>query len=184
MTTMRIHRFILGLTAAVLLAQPTPRPRAAAAPGIPAVKNYLGLSDQQVQQLVELRREEQQLLQPIREQMREKAQALSAARQAANPDPTTVGQLTLDLQNLRKQVAAIDEAYHAKALALLESAQKEKLDELAAAARRAERGRPIVQGATLLNLLAAPEPPPADAGRVRPNAAARPGMGMGRAPRP
>ena len=180
---MRIHGFILGLTAAVLLAQPTPRPRAGAAPGVAAVKTYLGLSDQQVQQLVELRREEQQLLQPIREQMREKAPALKAALQAANPNPTTIGQLTLDLQNLRKQVAALNEAYHAKALALLDSAQKEKLDDLVAAARNAARGRPIVQGATLLNLLAAPEPP-AGAGRVLPNAAARPGMGMGRAARP
>jgi len=182
---MRFHRFILGLTATVLLAQPMPMPRpgAGAAPGIAAVKTYLGLSDQQVQQLVELRREEEQLLQPLREQMREKAPALRAALQASNPDPTTVGQLTLDLQNLRRQVAAINEAYHTKALALLDSAQKEKLDDLVAAARRAERGRPIVRGATLLNLLAAPEPP-AGAGRVLPNAAARPGMGMGRAARP
>jgi hypothetical protein len=84
---------------------------------------------------------------------------------------------------LRKEVAAVNEAYHAKALALLDSAQKQKLDELVAAARRAERGRPIVRGATLLNLLPAPEPP-AGAGRVRPNAAASPGLGMRRAPRP
>lgn len=180
---MHIHRFLLGLTAAVLMAQPTSRPGAEGAPGIAAAKTYLGLSDQQVQQLVQFRREEQQILQPIRERMREKAQALGTARQAANPDPTTVGQLTLDLQNLRKEVAAVNEAYHAKALALLDSAQKQKLDELVAAARRAERGRPIVRGATLLNLLPAPEPP-AGAGRVRPNAAARPGLGMGRAPRP
>ena len=179
---MRIHGFILGLTAAVLLAQPTPRPGAGAAPGVAAVKTYLGLSDQQVQQLVELRREEQQLLQPIRERIREKAQALRAARQAATPDPTTVGQLMLDLQNLRKEVTAINEGYHAKALAMLDSAQKEKLDDLVAAARRAERGRPIVRGATLLNLLSAPETP-AGAGRVRPNAAARPGLGMGAGPR-
>ena len=179
---MRIHGFVLGLTAAVLLAQPMPRPGAEGAPGIAAVKTYLGLSDQQVQAMVQLRREEQQLLQPLREQMREKAPALRAALQAANPDPTTIGQLTLDLQNLRKRIAALDEDYRAQALALLDSAQKEKLDALVAAARTAERGRPIVRGATMLNLLAAPEPP-VGAGRVLPNAAARPGMGMGAGPR-
>jgi hypothetical protein len=179
---MRIHRFILGLTAAVLMAQPTPRPGMEGAPGIAAVKAYLGLSDQQVQQLVQLRREEQQILQPLGEQMREKAQARREALQAANPNPTAIGQLTLDLQNLRKQIADVNEAYHAKALALVDSAQKEKLDELVAAERRAARGRPIVRGATLLNLLPAPEPP-AGAGRVLPNGAARPGMGMGAGPR-
>ena len=180
---MRIHRFVLGLAAGVLLAQPTPtRPAAPPAPGIAAVQNYLGLSDQQVQRLVQLRREEEQVLQPLRQQQREKAQALREARQSANPNPTTIGQLILDLQNLRKDLVVINEAYHSKALALLDSAQKAKLDELEAAAQRAARARPVLRGATLLNLLAAPEPP-AGAGRVVPNAAPRQ-RGLGRGPGP
>lgn len=169
---MHIRRFALGLAAAaVLLAQPTPRP-GAAAPGISAVKDFLGLSDQQVQQLVEMRREEQQVLQPLRQQVREKAQALREAQQAATPNPTTVGQLILDLQSLRKQVAAVNESYHTKALSLLDATQKEKLANLEQAIQRANRARPAINGATALNLLAAP-PPQAQAG------AARNRLGMG-----
>ncbi|HSW50097.1 MAG TPA: hypothetical protein VLH09_07980 [Bryobacteraceae bacterium] len=166
---MHFHRLVLGLAAAaVLLAQPTPRPGAQAGPGVAAVKEFLGLSDQQVQQLIELRREEQQLLQPIGEQTREKAQALRTAMQSASPDPAVVGKLTLDLQNLRKQAAAINDLYHAKALGLLDNAQKEKLETLEQAVLRANRARPAINGATALNLLAPPQPPAGAApGRTR-----------------
>ncbi len=157
---MHIRRLFMGLAAAgVLLAQTAPRPGAAPPPGVAAVKEFLGLSDQQMQQLTQLRSEEQQLLQPLREQIRVKAQALQEAQKAASPNPTVVGQLVLDLQNLRKQIAAINGAYHAKAMALLDSAQKEKLETLAQAAQRANRARLAINGATALNLLAPPQAP-------------------------
>ena len=168
---MRFHRLLLlGLAATVLFAQTTPgrAARNLRVPGsVPAVKEFLGLSDQQVQQLVQLRRDEQAALKPIRAQIQEKAKALNEARQATSPDPATVGKLVLDMQELRKQVRTINEDYHARALALLDSAQKEKLDNLQQAARRAARSRQVVSGATALNLLLTPQP-------ARAAAAARP----------
>jgi Spy/CpxP family protein refolding chaperone len=159
---MRFHRFLLILAATALLAQVPPAATAGrgrqAGAGVAAVKKALDLSDQQVQQLVQLRREEQKALQPVREQMREKRQALQTARQSASPNPTAIGQLVIDLQGLQKEVQAKNEDYHAKALALLDDAQKAKLKDL----QQAARARPMVQGGTLLNLLL---PPARGAGR-------------------
>jgi len=151
----------LGLSTAVLLAQtaPTtdaPRPaqrRAAMA----ATKTFLGLSDQQVQQLVQLRREERESLQPVRLQMKEKAQALRQARQSASPDPAVVGQLVLDMQNLREQVRSINAGYRTRALDLLDATQKEKVQNLQKAAERMRRTRRVVAGASALNLLERPQ---------------------------
>ena len=122
---MKIHRLLLVLTATVLLAQAPPARRAQGArpgQGIQAVKTFLNLSDAQVQQLVQLRRDEQQALQPIRQQIR-----------------------------------TINEDYHNLALALLDDAQKEKLQKL----QQAARARPVARGAGALNLLVPPEPPKA-----------------------
>ena len=151
---MRIHKFLLVFAAAVLAAQTStvPGPRAGARGGAragKAVQTALGLSDQQLQQLVQLRQDERPVLQPVREQMKSKREALQAARQAPNPNPTQIGQLTIDMQNLHKQVQAINEDYHNRALAVLDEAQKTKLKNL-------ENGglmRPAARGAVALNLL-------------------------------
>ena len=160
---MRFHRIILGLTAAVLLAQTAP---AQVAPGrgaqrgqgVAAVRNFLSLTDQQVQQLLQLSRQEQEALQPLREQIREKTQALNAARKAATPNPGAIGQLVIDLQNLREQVRTSNEGFRTKAVALLDAGQQEKLTRLQQAATMAARTRQAVNGATALNLLLPPLP--------------------------
>jgi Spy/CpxP family protein refolding chaperone len=159
---MRVSRFLLGLTATVLLAQ-TPTPPAGAGQGLqgrPAVKalqNALGLSDTQVQQLVQLRKDEVQVLQPVRQQIRDKRQALQTARESANPNPTTVGQLVLDLQKLQDQVRSTDEDYHNRALAFLDTAQKSKLGDLQQSVQRPARARAAVMAARALNLLLPPQ---------------------------
>jgi hypothetical protein len=120
---MKIYRLLLILTASVLVAQAPPArrmPGAGAGQGLPAVKAFLNLSDAQVQQLIQLRRDEQQALQPIRQQIR-----------------------------------TINEDYHNRALALLDDAQKEKLQKL----QQAARARPMARGAGALNLLLPPAPP-------------------------
>ncbi|MCC7174879.1 MAG: periplasmic heavy metal sensor [Bryobacterales bacterium] len=177
---MRLHRLVTGLAATVLLAQTPPGAARSAperAPGIAAVKAYLRLSDQQVEQLIQLRREEQQFVQPIREQIRAKAQDLRTLMESGSPDPASVGRLVLALRDLRKQAAGAAATYHEKALAVLDSVQKEKLENLLKAADRTAGTRRAVNGARLLNLL----PPP---GRPRAGAAPQPyaggGAGVGR----
>jgi len=165
---MRYRRFLLGLSVAVLLAPAAPgaetaRRGARRAP-LAAAKTFLGLSDQQVEQLVQLRRDERQALQPVRQQMKDKAQALQQLRQSTNPDPAAVGQLVLDMQKLREQARTVDGDYHKRALDILDATQREKVQNLQNAAQRMARTRRVVGGAAALNLL---ERPKAGAGQLR-----------------
>ncbi len=159
---MRISRFLPGLAAAVLLAQ-TPAPPAGTGPAaqrrpaLAALKNALGLSDTQFQQLVQLRKDEQQVLQPVRQQMRDKLQALQQARQSANPNPTTVGQLVLDAQKLREQVQSTNQDYLNRAQTVLDTTQKDKLQTLVQGTQRPARARSVLMAARALNLLAPPQ---------------------------
>jgi hypothetical protein len=142
---MRFHGLLLILSTTVLLAQAPPPARA-------ELKSFLGLTDQQLTQLVQLRRDEQAALRPIREQMAVKAKALRDAMAAGAPDAAAVGQLTLDVRNLRQQVIQANQDYHNQALGLLDDAQKTKLQTL----QRLMRLRPAVDAATALNLLLPP----------------------------
>jgi len=126
-------------------------------PALEAVKAALELSDQQVQQLVQLRKEEQEILQPLRQQVQEKRKALREAREAANPNPAAVGQAVLDLQKLTGQIRTVNETYHTKALSLLDATQKEKLQTLEQATERVMRARQAANGARVLNLLLPPD---------------------------
>lgn len=157
---MKPRILLLTLLSAVLLfaqTQPQPAPGAGGpAPGIAALKNALDLTDQQIQQLTQLRREEAAVLQPIRQQIQEKSQALKEALASPNPDRTLVGSLTVEIRNLRQQVQETNKLYHEKALAVLTPDQKTKLDQLANVSRRAALAGPALRAATLLNLILPP----------------------------
>ncbi len=158
---MRIRTFIVGLAAwaavaQAVAAQPLAR-RAGQGGGVPALKEFLGLSDQQIQELTALRKEQQSILAPVRTQIQEKAAALAEARKATNPDPAAIGQLVLDMQRLRERVQNVNREYHEKALALLDATQREKLAALEQVTRRAAAGRGAAAGAGALNLLLPPE---------------------------
>ncbi len=156
---MRLRGLLLILPAAMLLAQAppparAPRSGAQARPAVAALKTFLDLTDQQVNQLVQLRRDEQETLSPIRQQVADKLKALRDATAAGSPDAAAVGQLTLDVRNLRQQVRQSNEDYHNRALGLLDDTQKTKLKQL----EQVVRLRPAVTGATALNLLLPPQP--------------------------
>jgi Spy/CpxP family protein refolding chaperone len=175
---MRFHGLLLILTTGVLLAQApppagAPGPGAQARPAMAALKTFLGLTDQQVEQLVQLRREQQETVRPIREQAAATQKALQDALAASSPDAAAVGKLTLDLRNLRQQVQQINENYRNQALGLLDDAQKAKLQNL----QRLVRLLPAVHAATALNLLL---PPPQRQGVAAQGAAARGALLRGR----
>lgn len=179
---MRFHGLLLILSTTVLLAQAPPprvlRPGAQAAPARAELKSFLGLTDQQFDELVQLRRGEQEALRPIREQMAVKAKALREALAAGSPDAALVGQLTLDVRTLRQQVRQTNEEYHNRALGLLDDAQKAKLQTL----QRLMRLQPAVNAATALNLLLPPQPRMGPGQRGSGQGAAAPGMMMRRQP--
>ncbi len=150
---MRIHRLFLVLATTALLAQTAPKAPAPQAmtsrPAIQAVQKGLSLSDQQVQQLVQLRRDEAAALRPLRQQVQDKRKALATALQANPSDPAIVGQLTLDIRSAAQQLRKVNEDYHTKALNVLDASQQAKLKDLQQAARE----RPAINGARALNLL-------------------------------
>jgi Spy/CpxP family protein refolding chaperone len=151
--------FLMFLSAMMLWAQAQPLPRPGAggqAQGIAALKKALDLTDQQIQQLTQLRREEAQILQPLRTQIQEKNQALKEALASPNPDPSVVGNLTLELRNLRRQVQETNKMYHEKALAILTPEQRTKVENMGVASRRMAQMGPALRAATALNLILPP----------------------------
>src|SRR5262245_60961559 len=128
----------LCLVAGTLMAQgpggPGVRRAWAGQPGRPgmaansdALKEALGLSDAQVQQLRDLRKQQFEAARPSFEQAREKRQQLAEAMRAENPDPTKVGQLMVELKRLRQSGGGLRDDLQAKARAILTPEQQTKL---------------------------------------------------------
>src|SRR3989338_2162817 len=102
--------FLLSVSARAQQPPPPNPPR----PG-DAIKGILDLSDQQLQQLTDLRNSFQQ----------KKRELL----QSANPDAAALGNLLIQEQNLHNQMQAANKSYHDSALGLLTSTQKQKRSE-------------------------------------------------------
>ena len=148
---MKFRCFLMVLCASALFAQaPATRQR----PSFDAAKEALGLRDEQVTQLLELRKQQREALAPIFQQMREKRTALREALQAGSPDATAIGNLVVGTQSLRKKVQESNDNFRAQAVAVLDDQQKAKLAKLkeALAALRA------IRQAAGLNLLEGPGP--------------------------
>lgn len=155
---MKISSVMLMFATSVLLAQGPP-PDGPMGPGrgrgpmaTDEVKAYLGLDQTQVDQLVQLRKDEREEGRVIFERIAANRKSLADALKATSPDAATVGNLMLETQKLRKQLRELNETYHSKAVALLKDAQKTKLAELEAAAKL----RPVIGQAQRLNLLLPP----------------------------
>ncbi|MBI4893805.1 MAG: periplasmic heavy metal sensor [Acidobacteria bacterium] len=132
-----------------------PRQRMARVAGMrsmDSLKAALSLSDVQVQQLRDLRREQFQAARPSLEQMREKRRTLGELMRSENPDPGQVGQLMVESKKLRDSVKTAGADYRAKAQSLLTPDQKTKLMEMEKAGRSG-----AMRQAAAAGLLAPPE---------------------------
>ncbi len=165
---MRIQRLLILAAPTILMAQ-------APAPNVTDLKTFLGLTDAQVTQLRDLRQQEREALRTVAQQIAEKRRALGEALQAGSTDATALGQLLVDIQNLRKQIQTTNENFRSQALALLTADQKAKLAQLEAAAKLA----PAIRQATALNLLAPPAGPGLGLGLGRFGLGVGPGPGAG-----
>lgn len=126
---------------------------AAGTPPAPtALKEFLGLTDTQVQQLIGLRKSLPDVMKPFAEQIREKQQALREEMQKTNPDPAKVGQLMVEVKQIREKMQAAREKLDDQAKALLTPAQKTKLAQLEAAQKLA----PAIRQGVGLGLLDGP----------------------------
>lgn len=158
----------------LLLAQgpgfgPGPGAAAGTPPAPTALKEFLGLTDTQVQQLIDLRKSLPDVMKPFAGQIREKQQALREEMQKTNPDPAKVGQLMVEMKQVRENMRAAREKQDEQAKALLTPDQKTKLAQLEAAQKLA----PAIRQGVGLGLLDGPA-----------GAGARRGDGAGPAMRP
>jgi Spy/CpxP family protein refolding chaperone len=94
-----------------------------------ALKQVLSLTDAQTQQLQDLQKNRQEAAQAIYQKISDKQRQLNEALASATPNPAAIGQLEIDMSNLRKQIGA-GPSVRDEALAILTDAQKEKLKEL------------------------------------------------------
>jgi Spy/CpxP family protein refolding chaperone len=118
-----------------------------------ALKSALGLTDTQVQQLRDLRKQQADAAKPTLDAIRAKRQSLAEAMKSATPDSAQVGQLMVDIRKLGDSLKGTRDEREAKALAILTPDQKTKLTAL----REAQKLMPAVAQATALGLLEPPQ---------------------------
>jgi len=121
-----ISRFLLPLLAGAFLFAQDP----SANPQPPYLKDFLNLSDSQIQGLVQLQQQKGQALQPVVQQTAQTQQKLQQILAEPNPDPATVGQLVIALASLRQQVQQIASSFQQQASNLLQPDQRTKLPPL------------------------------------------------------
>ena len=108
-------------------------PQAPPAPAI--VVQFLGFSDAQTAQFQQLLQTLQASVGGLQQQISPKQQSLEILLNNAQPDPTAVGGLMLQIHALQKQLGQAFQAYHENFLALLTSEQKERAQAVAQAAQ-------------------------------------------------
>lgn len=135
---------ILALAATSILCAQNPgfRARSGQAPAAgKALQEQLQLTDQQMTQLRDLRKQQFEAMKPQLQQLRTATQSLRDLTQSANPDAAAVGKQTLEVKNLREQIRAGREDLDKKARAVLTPQQLEKLKDLEAALKMVAAGR-------------------------------------------
>ncbi len=140
-----------------------------------ALKDALGLTDAQIQQLIELRKKMAEENRTLAEQIRAKRLELAELLKAANPDPAKIGQLHLGIQNLHQQRLARLEQLRTQTTAMLTAEQKTKLADLEKAMVSARAARQAVG----LGLIVPPQPVPGTGAGAGMRGARRPGRAGG-----
>jgi len=100
-----------------------------APPGFADLKQALGLTDAQLVQLQTLQRSRQAASQAVYQQVAAKQKQINDMLNSPAPDAAALGQLEIDMANLRKQAGAMP-PIHDQALAILDDAQRAKLTDL------------------------------------------------------
>ena len=135
------------------------------------VKAALGLTDEQVSELKKMQQDKMTATQTFYAKMADKQKELNGLLEANTQDAAKVGQLMLELQQLRKQPPPAGTDIHERALGVLNAEQKQKLKKI----EEAQKLRAAVDQSLQLALIN-PPPPPAGigkppAGTMRPMAA-------------
>ena len=108
-----------------------------------AIKRILDLTDQQVQQLADLRTSHMNQVRTLTTQVRDLARRQRELLESSAPDPAQVGALVIQIRGLRKQLQDARTAYHNAALALLTETQKQKVAQIQQALELAPQAGPL-----------------------------------------
>lgn len=120
--------------------------------GMPALKQALDLTDEQVKQLIDNQRQRHEALKPIFQAIREKRQQLQQLLEGTSPDPQQVGQLVIETKQLENQIKQVSENFAQQARSILTATQQEKLNEL----QRALELAPAAHAAAAMQLITPP----------------------------
>jgi len=120
--------------------------------GAGALKEYLGLTDAQVEQMRDLRRKEASGTQAQSAVVRAKALELRQLMRSESPDPAKVGALTIELKEMREEAAAARGGLSDQTKAVLTADQQAKLKQLEETVRLG----PAARQAVALGLVDAP----------------------------
>ncbi|HLK47076.1 MAG TPA: hypothetical protein VKT49_03015 [Bryobacteraceae bacterium] len=118
------------------------------------LKAYLNLTDTQVQNLISIQSSRNTAQQAIYKQINDKQTQLNMLLTQGTADALTVGQLEIDINNLRKQLPLPNSSYRQQALAVLTPDQTAKLPALVAALQL----QTTAYQAITLDLIDAPAP--------------------------
>ena len=148
---MRFLPVAVMLFSGTLMAQEGPRGARASSgdPPLTEIKAYLALSDTQVTQLNDLRKQFREAVVPLATQVADKRKNLADLRRANSPDTTTIGQLKRDLLSTRTQMQDLATQYGNNARNVLNADQQAKLQALEEAARLL----PTIRQAQAVNLI-------------------------------
>lgn len=95
--------------------------------------DYLGLSDEQRATWKSLHEQRRTEMEPLRQEGRDLRDRLQGALNAANPDPSAVGQAALAMKQHRERVKASEESFQTRLVSTLTDDQKAKFDAFKAA---------------------------------------------------
>ena len=124
---------VLVLGAAVGSAQPPPPAEGGPWTGrAHGLTRFLGLSEQQQDQVRKLMEERRAEHQALREKVEKNREELRQALESANPDPAAVGELAIEGHRLRQQGRALREAQDKAVREVLTGEQQVRFDALRA----------------------------------------------------
>jgi Spy/CpxP family protein refolding chaperone len=135
-----MKRSLISIAAVLLMAatlsaqQPGAPPAAGRRPNpLNRIKDALGLTDAQVQAIVNLAQAEKPRMQAIMTDIQQKRQALNALLNAASPSPTDVGNAAIALHAAEAKIAPEQMSFMNQVKGQLTGDQQQKLDTLLSA---------------------------------------------------
>jgi Spy/CpxP family protein refolding chaperone len=129
------------------------------------LKQYLGLSDAQLEQLRQILADRDRATQAIYQQISAKQMELHNLMESGSNDALRIGTLTLEIRNLQKQIGSPQDSFRQRALAVLTPEQRTKLAGLDQVLKLSPAAS---QGVMLLLLEPPPPGPPVILGRPLP----------------